>query len=311
MRNLLASLALTFCACGAASGVVAAAQPGDIELDLDPGAQQQLGIATVRLEAAETVATVDAIARVLDVAGLAQLDAEITAARAASAASAAEAERLAALAAADDSASQRELQAALASAAADRTRLELAQQRLALEWSPGETIIDAGRRHELLAAVASGRAALLRADPLESASSAHGAVRLIVDADEPPLVTSTVGPAATVDPRLQASALLVVAEGGMSAQLRPGRVLAAEIDSDSPVEGVMIPRSALVRADGATWAYLRVADDEFLRRQVVEPTMRADGWFVATGFAAGDEVVSQGAGSLLAVERSGESAEDD
>jgi hypothetical protein len=285
--------------------------PGEFEVRLDAGSQARLGVETAPLEAAEVAETTDAIAHVLDVAGLAQLDAEIAAATAAVAASAAEVQRLTVLAGQDESASQRELDAARASAAADRTRLDLARQRLSLEWNTGVVISDAGQRSELLRDVSAGRAALLRVDPLGRGDANGGAIRLRFEGDVPPLETEPVGAAATVDPRLQANAVLVVARGEVSGSLRPGRVLAAEIESDHRVAGVMIPRGALVRADGSTWAYLRLADDEFVRRQVVEPRIRPDGWFVATGFEAGDEVVTQGAGSLLAVERGDESGEDD
>jgi hypothetical protein len=88
-------------------------------------------------------------------------------------------------------------------------------------------------------------------------------------------------------------------------------VLAAEIESSGRVTGVMIPRSALVRSDGMACVYLRLSEDEFVRRTVVATRIRQDGWFVTSGFEPGDEVVTAGAGSLLAVERSGEMAEDD
>jgi len=295
----------------ALAGASPAALPGDVEVRLDVESQARLGVETAPLEAAEVAGTVEAIAHVLDVTGLAQLDAEISAATAAAAASAAEVQRLTVLAAQDDSASQRELDAARARAAADRTRLELAQQRLALEWSPGATISDPAQRSVLLRAVGSGQAALLRVDPLGEGDTEGGATHLRFGRESPPLEVETIGVAATVDPRLQANAVLVVARGEVSSSLHPGRVLAAEIDSNRRVTGVIIPRSALVRSDGATWAYLRMAGGEFLRRQVVAPDIRPDGWFVATGFEPGDQVVTQGAGSLLAVERSGETGEDD
>jgi hypothetical protein len=310
---VLAALTVLLVSGPAAHGAVR--QPGDIEVMLKVADRARLGIEVSLLEAAESADTLDAIARVLDIGALAQLNADIAAAAAAAAASASEAERLVLLAAEDQSASRRELEAARAQADADMARLRLARQRVSLEWGPGLAALDLEQRQHLLEEIAAGRAALLRVDPLrtDGAGDATEAstIRLRPDPAKLPLATEGFGPAASTDPRLQTVAVLVVVRGEPAAALRAGRVLAAEIDSGRRLAGVVIPRDALVRVDGATWVYLDNGGDEFLRREVVAPVIRDDGWFVGAGFAPGDVVVSAGAGSLLAVERGSEALDED
>lgn len=309
IRAFVALIALLSCAAVAAQST---SQPGDIEVALDAAGQSRLGVSTTRLQAVQAPDITDAIARVLDVSALAQLDAEIETADAVAAASASAAKRLALLAADDQNASHQALEAALAQAASDDVRLRLARRRLGLEWGSAMAALDTPQRRQIIEQVAAGDAALLRIDPLEAHSiSGGGKVQLRPDANAPAIGTESLGPAASVDQQMQTNGVLVTAHGDEAMDLRAGRVLAAEVIGSGNRQGTVLPRTALVRIDGLTWVYLRRGKDEFLRREVVGPRMQNDGWFVSTGFAPGDEVVDTGAGSLLAVERGGEGADDD
>jgi multidrug efflux pump subunit AcrA (membrane-fusion protein) len=64
----------------------------------------------------------------------------------------------------------------------------------------------------------------------------------------------------------------------------------------------VVPEAAIVRTGDREWAYVRIAPTQFERRQleVTVPTPR--GWFVTSGFAAGDHVVVTGAQALLSKE---------
>jgi len=315
MRStILMILATALCASGPAPAQ-SAAPGGPIVVELENADQQRLGVAASELQAAEVPVTVEALGQVLDSGALAQLDSAIEVAAAAAAASGAEAKRTASLAADDQNASQRALESARAKADADVAELRLARQRLALEWGPGLARLQPAARRALLEDVAAGRAALLRIDPLRMDDSVSGAVSLRPDPSQAAIPTEPLGPAARTDPRMQTPALLVVVRGAAAADLRPGRVVAAEIDSGRRESGVIIPRAALVRTDGATWAYLQVADDRFERREVAGGRVVDAGWFLGSGFRAGERVVDHGSGSLLAVERVGRStataAEDD
>ena len=86
-------------------------------------------------------------------------------------------------------------------------------------------------------------------------------------------------------------------------RLRPGMALTAYLRSPGePTKGVLLPRSAIVRQEGALWAYVRSADDKFTRRQVERATPAEGGWFVPAGFKPGEAVVAAGAQMLLSEE---------
>jgi len=259
----------------------------------------------------------DAIGLVLDISPLAQLNAEVESATAIATASASAEKRLAVLADDDQNASLQTLEAARAQAASDAVRLRMGQQRIALEWGPGLAALKPLELRELIGQLAAGTAALLRVDVLGIGSLSTDAsgmnlvingvqgarVQLRPDPRQSPLATRSLGPAANTDVRMQSSGLLVLVQGDGAAGLRPGLMLPAEIATGRIMTGVVLPRSALIRTEGATWVYLHRGGDDFVRREVIEPRMENDGWFVSSGFAPSDEVVATGAGSLLAVER--------
>jgi hypothetical protein len=286
-------------------------QPGDIDVALETADQSRLGVSTTRLESVQAPDIIEAIGRVLDVSALAQLDAEIETVAAVAAASASDTRRLLVLAEDDENVSRQVLEAAQARSAGDSARLRLARQRLGLEWGTGMAALEELQRRQIIEEIAGGHAALLRIDPLEPRSMIGASVQLRPDANAPSIAAESLGPAAIADAQMQTNGLLVAVRGDAATDLRPGRVLAAEIVSTQTQAGVILPRSALVRIDGSTWAYLRRGKDRFIRREVIAPRMQNDGWFVSAGFTPADEIVDQGAGSLLAVERSGEAVDDD
>ena len=67
-------------------------------------------------------------------------------------------------------------------------------------------------------------------------------------------------------------------------------------------EGIIVPREAMVRAEGAAWVYEQVADNKFTRREVLleEPTEK--GWFVTKGLRAASKLVIAGAQEILSEE---------
>ena len=59
----------------------------------------------------------------------------------------------------------------------------------------------------------------------------------------------------------------------------------------------------MIRFRGSDWVYVRSRATLFERRMVTDPIPQENGFFVGAGFAAGDEVVVQGAAALFAVEQ--------
>ncbi len=79
----------------------------------------------------------------------------------------------------------------------------------------------------------------------------------------------------------------------------PGLNLSAELPIGAARRGVVIPASAVVWSAGQPWAYKQIAPNRFLRLAIPTDAATGDGWFVTTGFAPGDRVVTQGAEELF------------
>lgn len=95
--------------------------------------------------------------------------------------------------------------------------------------------------------------------------------------------------------------LLRVAQG--DAPVRPGTAVLAYLPAPGGEKtGVVIPRAAVVRTAGKAWTYLQTSDDTFLRREIPANNPTNNGWFVSSGFAAGDRIVVEGAFALLSEE---------
>jgi len=118
-----------------------------------------------------------------------------------------------------------------------------------------------------------------------------------------PVAAVTLGLSGSADPGMQTVGVFCVVRGPAAAALRPGRTLAGEIETGRVVTGVVIPRSAVVRLDGADWVYVQEDADTFVRHAIVGGRPLRDGWLVAGGMPPGVAVVDRGAGSLIALER--------
>lgn len=276
----------------------------DVPVTMPAADQSRMGVSSTALEAREVPVAVPAIVRAVDPAPLAQLDADLAAAAAASAAADRELRRTQDLAAQDQSASQQALETARARALTERANVKLLRRRLGIEWGPYFQNLSDDSRGILIGEVTSGSAALLRADAPSRADGISGQVLVDIDAERPPLAARPLGLSGSADPRMQTVGLFCLVRGSRAAALRAGRTFAGRIETDETATGVVIPRSALVRLGGAIWAYVRTGEETFVRRELDGARPLDDGWLVTRGFDAGVEVVDRGAGSLAALERS-------
>lgn len=280
--------------------VAGAAMAGPV-VKLDPAVQKRLGVATQPLSAAHRTAQAAAFARVLDPVPLATLDSDIAAAASALSASQAEAVRARRLNAADQTVSARAAEAAAAQARADAAKLNLLRRRVGLEWGPALARLSDAQRARLIAEIAAGRAALVRIDSAGGLASTRGAATL--DLGQGQVAQAAIlGPTRSSDPRLQSTGLLALVRGPAALRLGAGTVVPAKLATGAQASGVVIPRSALMRTGGATFAYVRSGAGVFERRQVIAPVADADGLFVATGFRPGEAVVTAGAAKIFAAE---------
>ncbi len=275
------------------AGVVQAA-----EVQVDAATQKRFGVTTAPLAAARRQAVATGFARVLDPVPLATLDGDLVTAATAAAASRAEAARTKTLAAADATVSLKVAQAAQAQASADLAKLVLLRRRVGLEWGPA--FANDASRSRLIAELVAGRTVLVRIDAPAGTGGAHGA-RMQLSGGEM-VDVAILGVARTADPRVQTGGLIGVVRGPVAARLGVGMSAPVTLSGAAGGAGVLVPRSALIRTAGQTFAYVRKDATHFERRALVAPTSQPEGLFSASGFAPGEPVVVSGASALLAAE---------
>lgn len=274
-------------------------------VELDAKAARAIDVAVAPLAATEHARVVDAFAQVIDPQPLSQLVADWQAAAAAAQASATAATRARALFNDAQNLSRQAAEAAESQAAQDRARADALARRLASEWGgPFAHAPDAA----LLASLAAGTASLVRIEPPAGIAKPGGELRFRALEDETAVALETPWVAPQVTPgRVGASWLAVARERAFPAGTR-GR---ATIASAERVAGVVVPRAAVVLAESRAWAYVVAGANRYERREVAIGAPVDDGYFVASGFAAGESVVVRGAGVLLAQELGSGQEEDD
>jgi hypothetical protein len=106
----------------------------------------------------------------------------------------------------------------------------------------------------------------------------------------------------TVDPQTQLRGLLFLAKEN---SLKPGEAVTAYLQISGEAQtGVIVPRSAVIRYEGAAWAYVQTDGTNFTRRLISLDRPMENGWFVTTGVAAGENVVTMGAQTIFSEELS-------
>jgi hypothetical protein len=268
---------------------------------VDGATQKRLGLETAPLVAAERSATSHGFARVVDPVPLATLDSDISTAAAALAASQAEASRARALASADATVSRKVAEAAAAQARADAAKLSLLRRRVGLEWGPAFAQMSDARRGRLVADIAAGRASLVRIDSAAGTPQTRGSAAIDLGGGQI-AHAAVLGPARTSDPRLQTTGLIGLVTGPMALRLGAGTVAPATLAVGAAAEGVIIPRVALLRTGGQTFAYVRRDGSTFERRAIEGGVTDPQGLFAPTGFQPGAAVVVKGAAQLFAAE---------
>jgi hypothetical protein len=158
----------------------------------------------------------------------------------------------------------------------------------------GQPILKVGRFDSLLAKV--------EVPAGERIDRGFSTARVVVLGHEDHPLRGTPIARAASDPKTLGQALLFhVPTDGLD--LRPGQPITAYLPtSGNSLHGVIVPRSAIVRLAGRTWAYVDLGGDRFSRREVSPDRPTADGWFMATGWSPGDRVVTLSAEALLSEE---------
>jgi hypothetical protein len=284
---------------------------GEVIVTLDAATQKVMGLQTGELQAAKLSPEIKAYGRVLDVTPLVALVAELTTARTAAEASQAELNRLKTLSA-QNNASERALQSAQATAANNAAQAESARLRLLTTW--GRAIAERNDLAAFVQSVGSLKGVLVQLDlPAGQAPDAEPAgARVFSLGDETKSMQGRfLGAAAAVDPQMQGRGFLFLVESN-SLGLAANATLTGFITlPGEPRVGVHVPRAALVRFNGAAWAYVQTGEDTFQRAQVPLDYPLSEGWFVSGGLKPQDKLVIVGAQQLLSEEFKSQGGEEE
>jgi RND family efflux transporter MFP subunit len=160
---------------------------------------------------------------------------------------------------------------------------------------PGQPILRLARFDRLIARVDVPAGATV--------STSVSTARIVaVGHEDHPIRAERISLGAAIDPQTQGQPFLFLVRNTGTA-LRPGLAVTAYLRlPGTPLGGVIIPRAAVVRAEGKAWAYVQTAEDQFVRRPVAAEQLTESGWFVASGFTAGERIVIAGAQVLLSEE---------
>lgn len=270
----------------------------DKPLQLDARTQTRLQLRVAPIRAAQSSNSVSAFAAVVDTTPLLTLLSDLATAQSAFNASQAEATRTQTLAK-DDTVSQKTADAALAQARGDQARVTLLKQRLGLEWGTWFSSQTDVALRQLGSDLSTGKAALVRVDT-PSGQGLRGAQTAGLDLGAIGSVDARVlGIARTADARLQSPGLITMVTGPNAAYLSNGLTMKASLYGGGATSGLLVPNGALLRQDGRVYAYVKTGAQTFDRRVVVPVRVVPDGLIVGDGFAAGEQVVVQGASALL------------
>lgn len=281
---------------------------GNTIVTLNEKAQKDLGIEAGNPVAFQMSPESKGYGQVLDPAALAALAAELASGKAAYAASSAELSRLKTLEG-QGNASARVLQAAEAAAQRDLLAIQLARERLTLSW--GQVVADQKDLPSLVQSLVSLEAALVRIDlPMGETMEAPPTTARIATLSGQSVEATFLEPAPSVDPQTQGRGFIFLVRPN-SLRLTAGQSVIGYLKTPGePQPGVIVPREAVVRAEGTGWVYVRnAAGDTFTRVEVPLDHPTETGWFVGKGPFVRDRVVVAGAQQLLSFELRGKGEE--
>lgn len=276
---------------------------GNTILKLDAETQKLIQLKIEPLAASQLAVEIKAYGRVLDPAPLAALITELATAQSAYAASSNELARLKKLSASGN-ASARALQSAQAAEIHDRLAAQSARDRLIMAW--GKWAVEQPDLPAFTQSLTSLDTALIRVDL--SAGQQLPAKPLgarIVSLSSKTANADVLGRALSVDLQTQGQGLVLQVKNNDSRFLIGEAVTGFLKLAGEPLAGVVVPRSAIVRAEGAAWVYMQTSDDQFTRKEIALDRPVDGGWFVTEGVAAGDKLVVGGAQTLLSEELKG------
>jgi hypothetical protein len=281
---------------------------GNVIITISDEAQGNMGLLVKKPEVAQVSPEVKGFGRVLDPTTLVSLINEFATARAAYIASSNELARARTLSG-QGNASERALQTAQATALRDELAMQSAHDKLALSW--GRAIADQADLPGISQSLTALQLLLLRVDlPMGQPLTNQPAGARLLTLSGQSLDTELIGPAPNVDPQVQGRGYLLLLKSN-PAQLAPGEAVTGYLKiPGEPLKGVVIPREAVVRTEGAGWVYVHTGGGEaFMRVKIPLEHPTEAGWLVTESVSPNDYVVVTAAQQLLSIEQKGQGGE--
>lgn len=306
IRKSVIILFLLLAACGQNSAPDKKEDGKDVQPGVTLSAEEvkSLGIATMPVGAAVWVRQVTGYGTVVPLDTIAQSDAEYLIAAAAAQQSEAAANRARSLSTGDEAAVSREVvEAAQSKAAADAAALALARRKADAAFGMHAPWHNEAERSHLMNDLSSGKTVLVRATfplgALPGAAPAKISISRLGGAGQS-WASSHVWEA-PADPNLPGRGFYVLVSGSDLAQ---NEHVYAGVPVGQPQSGAVVPASSLLLSEGAASIYLQTSPGHFQQSRIEMDKPLGDGYFVGAGagVAPGQQVVTSGAGILLAHE---------
>lgn len=278
---------------------------GHVLIRIRPATRREIGLRTEKLARVTERLRVKAYGFVTDPAPLAALNGSLSSARAALDAASAEYRRSSRLYHERNNASLRAMQSAQAVYLSDQARVQAIELRMRGAWGPEIAEMSPSARARLIDDLIARRIAIARVTVPTGAhliATPHAAIVRLLGHERDPIPARAVFVAPAVNQAMQGQAFLIeIASAGFP--LRPGTAVSAGLPASQRAEqGVIVPRSAVVRYAGARWVYCELDGDRFERRKIAVVQAGARGYFVTANLAPGSRVVVTGAQMLLSQE---------
>jgi hypothetical protein len=278
---------------------------GSAAIKCDKETQERVGLEVQPLEAVKLRPEIIAYGRAIDPTPLATLDGDLDAAEATLQASEQASTRANTLFSSGESVSRKIVETASSQYRADSFHVQALRRRLALEWGGSIAAMDDKARGALLDDLVKDKAALIRVDVPGGESvkdDPTGAKIAVLGREDQAVAATNVAQASSIDPKAQAQGFLLQV-GDPPFPIRPGVAVTAFLQlPGKEIDGVIVPRAAIVRYAGEAWAYVQSEEEEFERRRLPAGQVTEKGWFVSGALEPGDKVVTTGAQTLLASE---------
>jgi len=302
----------------AAESRVSHGSNGETVITLDAETRKSMGLQTASIAATELTPEVKGFGRIVDPTPLAEMLLELRKAQLAFDNSHQELERMKVLRK-DNNTSERAFQTAEATCLQNQADVSTVYFKIQKNYGGkvadlvGPMVVPPGTERKpnpLLGELGDAREVfLVRVDVPESEvlKAAPAGARIVgLREGALPVRGEFFGEVPTVDPQTQAHGYFFLVSTNQP-KLTPGMAVTAFIQTEGQaLSGVVVPRDAVVRFNGATWIYLQTGDDKFQREGVAVETPIEGGWFVRDGLKPQDKVVIVGAQQLLSEELKGQ-----